>query len=265
MSTGRGEPRFYEYAPLDIPNVFGGPVLYVPETGSVMEDAAASSTASSGAEWSSGTVLLAGYQRAGRGRGEGRRWLSEPDESLLAAVLLARRDYLRSPGSLSIRTALAIAQYLEERGFSPQIKWPNDLLLRRRKVSGILCELSGNMIRIGIGLNCLQRDFPPSLRGASTSLVLEGGDTNEPRGHLQGLLPYLKRVLNRERIAGEAEQRLYQLHREAVLLEGSAQKPKRLFGEVVGVQEDGALLFCHGGITRAVYAGEFALHEPGSG
>ena len=242
------------YRTVELPNPFGGPVLYTPETGSVMEDAA-----DRAAELEPGTVLFTGYQHRGRGRGGGRSWESAADQGLLMVLITSAGEYQWPGGSVSLRTALGLARYLESIGLRPQIKWPNDLLVSDRKVSGILGGLSSGWLRIGIGLNCRQRSFPGEFRSRTTSLVLEGAEDLPPAEHLGKLLPYLQAALEQEQIRGDVERRLFRIGEQMLLLEGAAEQPRRLRITIAGIREDGGLLYRRAGETSAAYAGECVL------
>ncbi|MFN2590713.1 MAG: biotin--[acetyl-CoA-carboxylase] ligase [Actinomycetota bacterium] len=127
------------------------------------------------------TVLVAGHQTAGRGR-LGRTWISEPGSSLLLSVLLRPALPPADAPLLSLGAALAVATACADVADAPvRCKWPNDLVVRERKVGGILPEaaVAGGRLEhvvIGIGTNVLQRaeDFPPELRDTATSLAQEG-------------------------------------------------------------------------------------------
>lgn len=127
-----------------------------------------------------GLVVSADYQTEGRGR-LGRAWNANPGEGLCFSMLI-------SPVSLNAATRIplmaAVVLYdtlLELEPFldgSLELKWPNDLLINRKKVAGILTELEngekGPFVVLGVGLNCNQKDFPRTLENA-TSLRLELG------------------------------------------------------------------------------------------
>jgi BirA family biotin operon repressor/biotin-[acetyl-CoA-carboxylase] ligase len=108
-----------------------------------------------GSDLPEGAVAVADHQTGGRGR-HGRRWLAPPGTSLLASVLL-RPPAARDLPELSLVAALATAEAIEDAtSLSLQIKWPNDVMLNRRKVAGILCELSDGVVACGIGMNVNQ-------------------------------------------------------------------------------------------------------------
>ena len=127
-----------------------------------------------------GTVVVADTQTRGRGRA-GRSWHTAPGRGLALSVALHPGCDLRRHGTLPLAAGLALAEALESLGGKPRLKWPNDLLIGDRKVSGILCESrrragGGDAVVIGVGVNVAQRaaDFPGELAAAATSLALEG-------------------------------------------------------------------------------------------
>ncbi len=140
----------------------------------------AAEAAQAGAEH--GTVITAEEQTRGRGR-LGREWYSPPGSAIYVSLVL-RPDFLPAdaPG-VSIMTAVALADSLTV--LLPdqiRLKWPNDIHIRGRKVSGILTELSAdrdkiNHLVVGVGINVNQRfeDFPPELQPHATSLRRECG------------------------------------------------------------------------------------------
>ena len=129
-----------------------------------------------------GALVVAARQTRGRGRRE-RRWLS-PAGGLYASFVL-RPDWPASEApSLSMVGALAVYRALGDAGMKElRIKWPNDVLCRGRKISGVLIEprIGGERIEfavMGIGVNVarLPTDTPEELLAASTSCADEGVD-----------------------------------------------------------------------------------------
>jgi BirA family transcriptional regulator, biotin operon repressor / biotin---[acetyl-CoA-carboxylase] ligase len=99
-----------------------------------------------------GLVIVARNQTAGRGR-FGRPWRSRPGTALLMSVVLSPPPELRRPVILTAWAAVAMGEAVREiAGVQARIKWPNDLLVRGKKVCGILIE-QGNRTVTGIGLN----------------------------------------------------------------------------------------------------------------
>lgn len=119
-------------------------------------------------------VLATDFQTAGKGR-MNRSWEASPGSSVMASVLL-RPNFPESSGIgwLSLLTALAISRAISSLGLKPQIKWPNDVLIRDKKVSGILAEavsdLSCVVIGFGINVNQSPEELPVE---TATSLSIE--------------------------------------------------------------------------------------------
>ncbi len=102
-----------------------------------------------------GVAVLAGEQTAGRGR-HGRSWSCPAGEGVLLSALVFPPAEWRKPAILTAWAAVAVAETVRQTaGLEPTIKWPNDVLIDRRKVCGILIEQAGGTV-VGIGLNVNQ-------------------------------------------------------------------------------------------------------------
>lgn len=130
-----------------------------------------------------GTLVVANMQTAGKGR-RGRSWQQE-EGSVIAMSLLLRPVF--SPDKASMLTLLAahsVAGAIEAvTGLPAAIKWPNDIVINRKKTVGILTEMSLGVeqaaidyIVIGIGINVNNTAFPEDIRDMATSLYLEKGE-----------------------------------------------------------------------------------------
>jgi BirA family biotin operon repressor/biotin-[acetyl-CoA-carboxylase] ligase len=130
-----------------------------------------------------GTVIIAEEQRSGRGRMD-RRWHSPKYTGIWMSLILRPNIPLQKAPQLTLLTAVAIVQAIEEMtGLSPEIKWPNDIMINGKKVTGILTELQAEADRIhsiiiGIGINVNQKteDFPLELQQTASSLFIEKGE-----------------------------------------------------------------------------------------
>jgi len=112
------------------------------------------------------SAVIANAQTSGQGR-LGRSWLSPSGSSLALSIFLAGPH--AEPGWLTLLAALAVKRSLEKVGIeSAGIKWPNDVLIEGKKVSGILAQLlpTGGVI-VGIGLNLGKQH--PDLNAVSLS------------------------------------------------------------------------------------------------
>jgi BirA family biotin operon repressor/biotin-[acetyl-CoA-carboxylase] ligase len=102
-----------------------------------------------------GALVVAHHQTAGRGR-LGRTWDAPAGTALLVSVLLKPPAERQLP-ELSLVAGVAVADALERMlGLAVQIKWPNDVMLRRRKIAGCLAEARDGAVVLGIGVNVAQ-------------------------------------------------------------------------------------------------------------
>lgn len=119
-----------------------------------------------------GAIVVADHQTAGRGR-LGHTWEAPAGKALLVSVLL-RPPAERNIAEISLVAGVAVADALERTlGLSVQLKWPNDVMLRRRKVAGCLAEARDGVVVLGIGVNVNQTrdELPPN---AGSVLTLTG-------------------------------------------------------------------------------------------
>ncbi|BDC51741.1 bifunctional ligase/repressor BirA [Bryobacterales bacterium F-183] len=117
-----------------------------------------------------GTVVAANEQTAGHGR-HGRAWHSEKDAGLYCTFILRPRQL--DPANVPVITlALGLAA-ADAIALPCDLRWPNDVLIRNRKVCGILTTLHAGAVLAGIGINANHTAFPPDLEPIATSLRIE--------------------------------------------------------------------------------------------
>jgi BirA family transcriptional regulator, biotin operon repressor / biotin---[acetyl-CoA-carboxylase] ligase len=127
-----------------------------------------------------GTLVVSDKQNQGKGR-RGRRWESPKGTGVFMTVILKPKMKPEYASMLTLVAALALNDAITElTGLEGKIKWPNDIVVNKKKVCGILTELSAevdyiNYIVVGIGINVSMRDFPEELADKATSLLLESG------------------------------------------------------------------------------------------
>lgn len=128
-------------------------------------------------EENDGLVVFAEEQTTGRGR-VGTKWHSNRGDSILCSIVLTKCDL--NVELLSLACAVAVAEAVGGTVQSEaKIKWPNDIVLKGKKVAGILLESKpsrkGISYIIGVGINCHQRpdSFPSELRSSATSIDME--------------------------------------------------------------------------------------------
>jgi BirA family biotin operon repressor/biotin-[acetyl-CoA-carboxylase] ligase len=128
---------------------------------------------------SEGAVVVADQQTAGRGR-RGHVWFSPPGSGLYVSVVLtpsaARVEPDRAAVVLTLASGVAIAEGIEAAtGLRAHLKWPNDLFIGRRKLSGILAEAEATHVTLGYGINVGPMAYPRELGDRATSLESELG------------------------------------------------------------------------------------------
>jgi BirA family biotin operon repressor/biotin-[acetyl-CoA-carboxylase] ligase len=196
-----------------------------------------------------GTVVLANEQVEGRGR-HGRRWHSHPGCGILMAYL-ARPQVATEGGLLAVRAGLAVVRSLDDLDVDAGLKWPNDVVVRDRKLGGILCEarwLRGRQawVAVGIGLN-LRGPVPSGVKESAITLdeVRPGTTRLEV---LQRLVPRLHGM----RDAPELEALEQEAFREYDWLRGRWLRSP-VAGRASGIGADGALLVeTEDGVERIV-------------
>jgi BirA family biotin operon repressor/biotin-[acetyl-CoA-carboxylase] ligase len=214
---------------------------------------------------SSGLVVLAAQQTRGRGR-YGRDWASPPG-NLYASLLLRLDGPLATSAQLSFVAGLALAEALEPHAppdAPVQLKWPNDILIRRAKTAGVLLESTGQInggrapwIIVGTGVNIVSS--PDNTPYPATSLVAEGFAAVTPRALLGDYLVALVRWLDCWRTDGFAEVRRAWCARSFGLGDQIRLRLDReeLSGRFVDVTESGALLLeLDTGGRREIAAGD---------
>ncbi|HMV51269.1 MAG TPA: biotin--[acetyl-CoA-carboxylase] ligase, partial [Blastocatellia bacterium] len=209
------------------------------------------------------TCVVADEQTAGRGRRD-RVWHSSPGDGLYLSILLRPARTSAKIPLLSLMTAVAVAETLIARGVDGvDIKWPNDVLVNERKLSGILIESIGaNELRVvvGVGVNLNHQAFPEELRQTATSLKIETGQAvavDEFRNQLLTRFYHWYECWKR----GESEailNRWQQLSGYARGLRVSVMLDhEQLTGETAGLNEDGALLLrTEDDVLRTILSGE---------
>ena len=128
-----------------------------------------------------GSVFLAEEQTAGKGRG-GNQWHSARSSGIYCSVVLRPNLPPSEALVLSLATGLAVRSAIRaiDSRMTPDLKWPNDVLLDGKKFCGILTEMNAEATRvrhvvIGIGINVNQQKFPEEFRETATSLLLASG------------------------------------------------------------------------------------------
>lgn len=196
-----------------------------------------------------GTVVFTESQTAGRGRRDN-KWIAPRGKDLMFSLLLQPAAPFEKWPRITTLAALAICKAIEaELPLQPRIKWPNDVYLNDRKISGLLAETvstpNGLRLVLGIGLNVNTLDFPPDLPATSllkhlSSSILHEIDRNTLASRLLGTLhAEFKRIDDDFTSAvAEVRERSWLLGRQV-----RARAPQgEVFGRVLDLNEEGHLI-----------------------
>ena len=234
-------------------------IRVVPETGSTNADLLA--RLATGESVAEGDWLVADRQTGGRGR-QGRRWLDAPGNFMGSTVVhVSPQD--PPVASLSFVAALAVYEAVLVRLADPrelQLKWPNDVLLKGEKFSGLLLEREGAAVVVGVGINLavappvpdrparsLAELGPAPDRDAFAAVLAARFDLELGRWRQYGLEPILNRWLGAAHPVGTA-------------LTVHESNGNRLAGSFAGLEGDGALrLRLADGALRVIHAGDVML------
>ncbi len=214
-----------------------------------------------------GTIVISEEQTSGRGRLQ-RNWISPAGENLLFTIILYPDFDFDKISLLPFAGSLAIADAIDSiTGLSATCKWPNDVLINRKKVCGMLLETSlGNSVQekivLGIGLNVNQKEFPDDLKFKASSLQIESGIIVNRVALLQKILEELE---NRyEQLSHFPAQRLLNDWRMKALLFGKKitvlENEFSYTATAIDINEDGSLIIeMEDGHKRNIFAGDVSL------
>jgi BirA family transcriptional regulator, biotin operon repressor / biotin---[acetyl-CoA-carboxylase] ligase len=247
-------------------------IRYFDTIGSTNDEALAWTAA--GAE--DGCLVIADQQTKGRGRFQ-RRWITHPGAALAFSMILhPTPDEMNQVGFFSPLGALAICQALEEKlGLAAQIKWPNDVILARKKAAGILVEAAwmGDQLQgivIGIGLNIAAEAVPPAnellFPAISVEEALGPAAKRKPvdredllRSILQGIFTWRSRLAE-ESFHHAWEERLAFREEWVRIEEAGDEESGPISGQITGIDPKGNLLLRNSvGKTVAVVVGDVHL------
>jgi BirA family biotin operon repressor/biotin-[acetyl-CoA-carboxylase] ligase len=210
-------------------------------------------------------VIVAATQTHGRGR-QGKQWVS-PMGGLWLSILLRRETSLKETAKLTIVTASAVAEAIKNvSGLETEVKWPNDVLVRGKKLGGILVETCSKgdnvdcaIIGIGVNTNIDLLAFPHDLRKSATTLEHELDckvDNEQLLAHLLRGFDLRHTWLQQGdwgNLRREWERRAKFLGRRVEV----ASFGELLVGEALGLDSSGALMIgLNGGLTKRILAGD---------
>jgi BirA family biotin operon repressor/biotin-[acetyl-CoA-carboxylase] ligase len=213
-----------------------------------------------------GTLVIADRQTAGRGR-QGRRWESPPGVGLWFSWVLRPELELSRGFLVTALGALAVAEATGRlTGRAATVRWPNDVLVGRRKLAGVLAEARGQGSRLeavvlGIGVNVGQRpgDFPEELAEIATSMAIEADHDVDRVLAFRSIVESFEQGY--DRMLTDGGERALGDWRASMSLVGERVRLALPGGEVVGrvvaIADDGALVLeDDAGMRTAHHAGD---------
>lgn len=215
-----------------------------------------------------GTLFTADCQSAGKGR-RGRSWTAAAGCNIYMSLLLRPKIATTAAPTLTLVMAVSVAEAIREVcGVETKIKWPNDIVLGRKKLCGILTEMSAgehgiSYVIVGVGVNVNQEQFPEELSDKATSLKIETGLSTD-REKL--FVSIVKHFWNYYEIFSETEDLsgIRNIYNDLLInkdCEVKVLEPGNAFtAHALGVNEKGELLVkTKNGEVKNIYAGEVSV------
>jgi BirA family transcriptional regulator, biotin operon repressor / biotin---[acetyl-CoA-carboxylase] ligase len=213
-----------------------------------------------------GTTLLAEKQNKGHGRKE-RLWYSSKGLNLTFSILITSKKYFTKKFNLiNFASALAVAVSIENLyQLKTELKWPNDVLINGKKISGVLIESSSkgeklDRVVVGIGLNVNQTNFQGSFKIPPTSLRNETGQNIEREMLLAEFLNVFEEILeyvaaNPDWILREWKERCRMIGEKISISENDSVK----YGIFDDLDEEGFLILKTDKRTEKIYFGDVSV------
>lgn len=213
-----------------------------------------------------GSVFLAEMQTSGRGRKD-RVWESSKEQNLTFSILITDKALLKKCiNFINFGAALAVSSAIENLyQIKTELKWPNDVLINSKKVSGILLESfsSGNTISklvVGIGVNVNQSSFPGEYNIPPTSLKFEAGHEVSRERLLSEILNLFEEVVlkikeNPQNILKDWKNRCRMIGDQVSVTEDGVVK----YGIFDDLDEEGYLMLRTKDKTEKIHFGDVSL------
>ncbi len=208
-------------------------------------------------------VVTAQYQTSGKGR-RGRSWVTQPGTTLMFSVMMKPKLTLNDCSMLTLVMALAVRRALCDMDIETKIKWPNDLVLNKKKICGILTEAiaeTGQII-IGVGINTNQDSMPDDLKDSATSILMETDDCVDHDSLLDNIIYHFEKLTESVYEAGdlspvreEYEESLVSMNSKVTVLDPNGEYD----GICKGIDDKGQLIVEHDDKETKVYAGEVSV------
>lgn len=215
-----------------------------------------------------GTLVVANSQTSGKGR-RGRMWESPVGTCIYMSLLLRPDIQIHNASMLTLVAALAAASGISaETGLECKIKWPNDIVVNGKKVTGILTEMGSELdcihyIVIGIGINVNITEFPEEIKAVAGSLSIEAGRHISRSAVISRVIEsfegYYEKFIEKENLRllmGEYNDKMAGIGNEVRVLEPGNEYT----ASALGIDENGKLLVrLLDGTVKEIVSGEVSV------
>ncbi|MGK9476019.1 biotin--[acetyl-CoA-carboxylase] ligase [Melioribacter sp. OK-6-Me] len=212
-----------------------------------------------------GTVLMAEYQTRGKGR-KNREWISNAAQNLTFSILLKQNYPEKKINIINLLSSLSVAQALENLyQLNIELKWPNDILVNKKKIAGILLESvsKGKKIEklvVGIGINVNQPNFPGKFEIQPTSVRKEFKSIVSRERLLSEVLNIFENLLftafeNTDKILNDWRERCKMIGEKVKII----QDNKTLVGVFDDIDEEGYLMLKTADKIEKIHYGDVSL------
>lgn len=219
-------------------------------------------------EESNGLLIIADEQTKGRGR-KGKNWNSPSGENIFMSLLLKPEIAPKSASMLTIVAALGVMAAIEQMtGLTVKIKWPNDIVINRKKVCGILTEMNSEMdyihyVIIGIGINVNIDNFPEEIKEMASSLYLALGKKVNRSQLICAVMEQIERYYNKFLKSGDLSSMQKEYNKKLAGINGQVkimEEEAELIGISKGITKTGELIIeLPDGSRREIVSGEVSV------
>lgn len=212
-----------------------------------------------------GMVIISDEQSSGKGR-VGREWISKENEGIYFSIILKPDIDIMNASFLTQVAGAAMVSSLEKMGVESTIKWPNDIIVNEKKISGILTEMSAEIdqisyIVVGIGVNLYNQSFEEEIESKATSLKKEGYDIDKKEFLQRFFLEF--EDLYKEFLSGDKESTISILREKSAVLDKEVYIIDRTGKTKVyarDIDENGNLLVeKENGSIETIFTGEISI------
>lgn len=212
-----------------------------------------------------GMVIISDEQISGKGR-VGREWISKENEGIYFSIILKPDIDIMNASFLTQVAGAAMVSSLEKMGVESTIKWPNDIIVNGKKISGILTEMSAEIdqisyIVVGIGVNLYNQSFEEEIESKATSLKKEGYDIDKKEFLQRFFLEF--EDLYKEFLSGDKESTISILREKSAVLDKEVYIIDRTGKTKVyarDIDENGNLLVeKENGSIETIFTGEISI------